>query len=109
MDKDSQNFKEYVHSGLDRFVSLAAQTGSAISNVTQDAIVKIDVVQLKKKKDSLLKELGLFCYLSFSKNKSVDSSVSEVSSLMKEIEFIQVEIEKREEKIKNHTEKNDEK
>ncbi|HKL84854.1 MAG TPA: hypothetical protein VJ861_00805 [Treponemataceae bacterium] len=50
MEKKSDNFKDYVQEGMNRFISLASRTGRALDNLTQDTIVKIDILQLKKKK-----------------------------------------------------------
>lgn len=109
MEKEPENFKDHVHSGMDRLIDLASRTGSAFTNLTQDTIVKIDIVQLKKKKDVLLKDLGVLCHTSFHKNMSIEPSQSEVSTLMNAIKVINEEIEKRESEKKRSVKKNDEK
>lgn len=108
MEKKSDDFKDYVHEGMDRFIALASRTGRALDNLTQDTIVKIDILQLKKKKDALLQNLGFLCYSSIIESKVIDSSLPKVSVLIKEITLIQAEIEKRE-SAKKYSNKNDEK
>lgn len=108
MEKKSDNFKDYVQEGMNRFISLASRTGRALDNLTQDTIVKIDILQLKKKKEALLQDLGFFCYSSIVESKVIDSSLPKVSVLIKEISLIQAEIEKRE-NAKKYSNKNDEK
>ena len=93
---------------MDRVIAIVSRTGKALDNLTQDTIVKIDVLHLKKKKETLLQDLGFLYYSSIIESKAIDSSLPKVGFLIKEITVIQTEIEKREQD-KKYSNKNDEK
>ncbi len=97
MDDKNDSFKDYAYRGIDAFLKLTAKAGESIKTASNNAIEKIDSLQLEKQLEQLYVRLGKQSYALLSAEGEVIKENSEISITIEAIEAALAELESRKE------------
>lgn len=95
MDNATDSFKDYMYRGIDGLLRLTAKAGDSLRVASNNAIEKLDTVQLERKSIRLFRELGEHAYVLLSSGQDVTAIDTISAALVEQIASVSAELSRR--------------